>query len=331
MEEYKILPEIVKLGHVALISQNVEKSLWFFKEVLGLEETKEVDGVHYLRAWGDFEHHTLSITAGAESRIEHIAWKAKRREDVASFAALFEEAGVEVTKINDKFEVGQGEAIRFQLPSGHNFEIYYDMERPLGEGDNKSILRNQPYKAWSKGVSPRRIDHINCMTTMSTQIIADFLAEKLGFQMRETIEVPGTDQIVGAWMNVSPLAHDIAVMSDPRAKSTSEVNHLAYWLDDGQDILRAADILAEAGLKCIGPGRHGGSRALYLYVEDPGSGLRIELFTNAYLVLEPDWEPIHWTTEELDLALTLWGQPVGATDEIMTGIYAGIVKETVKK
>lgn len=32
-----------------------------FKEVIGLEETEEADGVHYLRAWGDFEHHTLTL------------------------------------------------------------------------------------------------------------------------------------------------------------------------------------------------------------------------------------------------------------------------------
>ncbi len=78
--------EISKLGHFGLVSTDLEKSLWFFKEVIGLEETEVVDGVHYLRAWGDFEHHTLSIRAGEEAHLDHIAWRTKRREDVDLFA-----------------------------------------------------------------------------------------------------------------------------------------------------------------------------------------------------------------------------------------------------
>jgi catechol 2,3-dioxygenase len=64
MKKFDKAPEIAKLGHVALVSADIEQSLWFFKEIVGLEETIEVDGVHYLRAWGDFEHHTMSITSG---------------------------------------------------------------------------------------------------------------------------------------------------------------------------------------------------------------------------------------------------------------------------
>ena len=45
------LPEIAKLGHVALVSTDLDKSLWFFKELIGLEETEVVNGTHYLRAW----------------------------------------------------------------------------------------------------------------------------------------------------------------------------------------------------------------------------------------------------------------------------------------
>ena len=61
------LPEIAKLGHVALVTPDLEKSLWFFKELIGLEETETVDGTVYLRAWGDFEHHTLSINSRGSS------------------------------------------------------------------------------------------------------------------------------------------------------------------------------------------------------------------------------------------------------------------------
>lgn len=190
MEKFNYLPEIAKLGHVAIVSTDLEKSLWFFKEIVGLEETEEVDGVHYLRAWGDFEHHTLSLTAGSESRIDHIAWKAKRREDVKSFAVLLEDAGVDVSKLEAGVEKGQGEAIRFQLPSGHFFEIYFDMEKTKADSERKAALKNQTYKAWRKGISPRRIDHVNIGTNGDPNVVINFLAEKLGFKIREYIKAP---------------------------------------------------------------------------------------------------------------------------------------------
>ena len=306
MDKFIYAPEIAKLGHVALVTENLEKSLWFFKEVIGLEETCEVNGTHYLRAWGDFEHHTLSITAGKTSYIDHIGWKAKRREDVANFAQLLEDAGTEVLWIADGVEAGQGEAIRFELPSGHRFEIYYDMEKPAAEEGRKSVLKNQVYKSWAKGCSPRRIDHVNLQTSMDNKLIVNYLTETLGFKLREYL-VNSDDKQVAGWMSVTNLVHDVAMMTKPSV-GPNEMHHIAYWLDNSQDLLRAADILCENEVSFVGPGKHGISQAMYIYVKDPGSGLRVEIFTNSYLIFEPDWEPVKWSYDEyLKHGSTYWG------------------------
>lgn len=307
MEKFIYAPEIAKLGHVALVTENLEKSLWFFKEVIGLEETREVNGTHYLRAWGDFEHHTLSITAGEKSYIEHIGWKAKRREDVAHFARLLEDAGTDVRWIGDGEEVGQGEAIRFELPSGHRFEIYYDMEKPTAEQGRKSVLKNQVYKSWAKGISPRRIDHVNLKTSMDNKLIVSYLTETLGFKLREYMVNPNDEQ-VASWMSVTNLVHDVAMMTTKNSTKPNEMHHIAFWLDNSQDLLRAADILCENEVGFVGPGKHGISQAMYIYVKDPGSGLRVEVFTNSYLIFEPDWEPVKWSYDEyLKHGSTYWG------------------------
>ena len=73
------------------------------------------NGTYYLRAWGDFEHHTLSLTPGDRGRIDHIAWRTKRPEDVEGFSELLEKAGTEVKWIEAGEEAGQGRAIRFKL------------------------------------------------------------------------------------------------------------------------------------------------------------------------------------------------------------------------
>ncbi|WP_087974588.1 VOC family protein [Oceanobacillus rekensis] len=313
--EYRVLPEIAKLGHVAVVSTDLEKSLWFFKEVVGLEETEEVDGVHYLRAWGDFEHHTLSLTAGDESRVDHIAFKTKRPEDVGYFTELLEEAEVKIEKVPAGVEVGQGEAIRFQLPTGHNFELYFEMDQTPADPSRKARLKNQTYKAWRKGISPRRFDHVNIGTNEDANLIIDFLIEKLGFKVREYFKLPN-DAIGSAWLSVTPLVHDIAVMSTPDMKSPHELHHISYFTDNAQDILRAADMLSEEGFKFVGPGKHGITQAVYLYVIDPGSGLRLELFSNSYLILEPDWKPVEWSIEEAEFAVTYWGEQTGGASEL---------------
>ena len=299
-------PEISKLGHFGLVSTDLEKSLWFFKEVIGLEETEEADGVHYLRAWGDFEHHTLTIRAGEESRLDHIAWRTKRREDVDIFAENLQVAGYDIQWVEQGTEAGQGKAFRFQLPSKHTFEIYFDMEKTLAEPERRSVLKNQTYKSWNKGVSPRRIDHVNLLSSLPVKELADFMQEHLGFNLREYVEAPDGSYL-GAWLSVTPLVHDIAFSFDPNSPSTHEVHHIAYWLDNAQDLLRAADILKENGIYFKGPGKHGISQAMYIYAIDPGSGVRLEIFTNGYLIFEPDWEPIRWTLDEMDIGFTYWG------------------------
>ena len=307
MEKFLYAPEIAKLGHVALVSADLEKSLEFFRDTIGLEETEVVDGVHYLRAWGDFEHHTLSIAAGETSYIDHIGWRTKRREDVATFAKLLEDAGTEVRWVQAGEEVAQGEAIRFELPSGHRFELYYDMEKTPADESRKSVLKNQTYKSWAKGVSPRRIDHVNLQTSHDNAEIVKYLQEALGFKLREYFVNPDDVQLA-SWLSVTNLVHDVAIISTPRSKEPNEMHHIAYWLDNAQDLLRAADILCEADVQFVGPGKHGISQAMYIYVKDPGSGLRLEIFTNGYLIFEPDWEPVKWTYEEyLKNGSAYWG------------------------
>ena len=152
---------------------------------------------------------------------------------------------------------------------------------------------------------------------MDPSEIHQWLQEKLGFKMREYIKI-NNDQVFGGWMSVTPLVHDIAVMRDTTNAGPNRLHHLAYWLDNGQDLLRAADILKENGINFVGPGKHGITQALYIYVKDPGSGHRVELFNGSYLIFEPDWEPIEWTEEDMAVGLTYWGQDAVRDNEDTT-------------
>ncbi|WP_199677328.1 VOC family protein [Lysinibacillus yapensis] len=319
-----IKPEIAKLGYVALVSSDLEKSLVFFKEVIGLEETEVIDGVHYLRAWGDFQHHTLSIEQGERGYVRHIGWRTKSKEDVHLFKEVLENKGVHVENVPAWETPGIGEAIRFKVPSGHTFEFYYDVKKPKAQEHRRSVLKNQTYKAWAKGISPRRIDHVNLHTSEDWQVTYTFFQEVLGFKLREYLKKDESSQILAGWMSVTPLVHDVALVSRQKDEipTNARLHHLSYWVDDSQDVLRAADICREHDLPFCGPGKHSISQALYLYVSDPGSGCTVEIFTGGYLIFEPDWEPVAWNESERAFGNTYWGDSISKKELVKHTIEA---------
>ena len=51
-----------QLVHIEIYSPDVEKSVHFLRDVVGLDETGRDDTSVYFRAWGDYFHHTLKVT-----------------------------------------------------------------------------------------------------------------------------------------------------------------------------------------------------------------------------------------------------------------------------
>ena len=314
-------PEVAKLGYVALQSSDIEASVHFFKNIMGLELTEKVADSYYFRAWGDFQHHTLSISPGEKGKVTHIGFRTKRAKDIAIFERQLREKGLEIENISAWSTPGIGEAIRFTAPSGHRLELYYEIDTPKVEDHRKSVLKNQSYKSWARGVSPRRLDHVNIHTCADAKAAYDFFVQELGFRINECIETEDGDLKAG-WMSVTPLVHDVALVAHDDLETTGRFHHISYWLDSSGDLLRAADILKENNLAFIGPGKHSISQAIYLYVIDSGSGCRVELFTGGYLILEPDWETVVWRPEERAFGNTYWGDSITGNPLILSTIEA---------
>lgn len=293
----------------------------FFRDVIGLEVTKKVKDTYYFRAWGDFQHHTLSISPGEKGRVKYIAFRTKCAEDLQLFTVQLEGKGYEVERISPWTTPGIGEAIRFTAPSGHNLELYYDVEKGEVDEQRRSTLKNQTYKSWAKGISPRRLDHVNIHTCAPGNNAYDFFVDELGFRINECIETE-EGKLLAGWMSVTPLVHDVALVAHESLETTGRFHHISYWLDSSGDLMRAADILKEHGLKFIGPGKHSVSQAIYLYVIDPGSGCRVELFTGGYLIFEPDWETVVWRPEERAFGNTFWGDSITGNELIVPTIEA---------
>ena len=95
---------------------------------------------------------------------------------------------------------------------------------------------------------------------------------------------------------------------------TAQLHHIAYNLENLSDALTAADILKDLDVSFgTGPGKHGIGQAMYLYVHDPGSDHRIELYAGGYLIFDEDWEAIEWKPVDFPEGLNWYGDPIDVT------------------
>jgi catechol 2,3-dioxygenase len=61
-------PQLAHAGSISIGTQSIEKSLWFFRDILGMEEVERVDDVAYLRAYQEHGHHSLVLTQRSSPR-----------------------------------------------------------------------------------------------------------------------------------------------------------------------------------------------------------------------------------------------------------------------
>jgi catechol 2,3-dioxygenase len=285
--------DLAHLGHVELLTPRPVESLRFFTEVFGLAEVARRGQSVYLRAFGDYELATLKLTEARQAGLAHTAWRAFSPAALARRVAAIEASGRGLGWIEG--DLGHGPAYRFTDPDGHPMEVYYEAERYRAPEGERPALKNQPQRYPNRGAWVRRLDHVNVLCDDVTSN-RRFMEETLGFRLREQVMLDdGTE--AGAWISVTPLTHDIAYTLDA-TRARGRLHHIAYYTDNREDILRAADIFLEGGYFIeTGPSKHALTQAFFLYGYEPG-GNRVELFSGGYLIFAPDWEPVVWTQAE---------------------------------
>ena len=302
---------VAHVGHAELRVTDLERSRWFFTEVMGLFVSNEDDERIYLRAWQDWDHHTLILKKADSPGLEHVGWRVEAPEDLMAFEKRFKELGMEYHWIEGGTELGQGDGLRFLTPSGISTELYWDRELFVNEDPSlDSKLPSHPQKYVGKGIAPRRFDHMNFL---ANDVAAEqrWLDEILGIHHRYYLEGGSGDRL-GSWMSRTNVSHEVALMRN-RNQNGTLLHHVGYYADSPDQVIRAATMLADHGIEIEwGPGQHGTSGAIFLYFFEP-SGNRIEVWTGGFLIFAPDWEPIRWGTEEAPLGLELWGSGMPET------------------
>ena len=285
---------ILRLSHLEVRVPDLELSTAYYTEVMGLLQTHAGDDRVYLKGWDEQQHHSLILAHAPTYGVDVVGFKVQDLEDLERYAERIEAWGIATKRLEaGELGPGSGETLRFTAPSGHVTELVHGMQQ-VG---NALPLHNPPPEPQGlSGMHPPRLDHVFLMCE-DVDEITRFYREVLDFRLTEQILADDGHQLA-TFLERTHTAHDIAFITGPQGA----FHHMAYWVDDWNDLRRAADICAYHGVRIdAGPTRHGATRGWGLYFFDP-AGNRNEVYTGGYFA-DPDREPITWTEAEMGRAV----------------------------
>jgi len=284
---------ILRLSHVDVRVPDLDLATAYYTEVMGLLEVERTDSAVYLKCWDEVDHHSLKLVYAPRVGLERISFKVEHDDDLAELESRIEAYGFPVRRASRGEEIGQGESIRFDTPSGQEMELVREVDKV---GGVLPRLNPPPMPMGLPGIAPPRMDHV-LVTAEEVGEATKFYREVLGFRLTEQL-LDGNGHQIGVWMERSHSPHDLAVVSGPNGG----LHHFAFWLDDWDHVRRAADILAYNGVQIdVGPTRHGITRGNTIYFFDP-LGTRNEVFTGGYRP-DPDFPTITWTEDNIGKAI----------------------------
>ncbi|MEE9416724.1 MAG: catechol 2,3-dioxygenase [Acidimicrobiales bacterium] len=284
---------VLRLSHVDITVTDLELAAAYYTQVMGLDLVERTPDRLFFKCWDERDHHCLAIRHDTRVGLDRFAFKVESEDDLAHFERRIEASGYVVDRISEGEEIGQGESIRFELPSGHQMELVANVDKV---GGRLPLINPPPIVDGLVGIAPPRIDHL-LVHAEEVPEIARFFQDVLDFRLTEQLLDGGGHQTI-AFLERSAKPHDIAFVQGPNGA----LHHFSFWLDDWDHIRRAADILAYNGISIdVGPTRHGLTRGNTIYFFDP-MGTRNEVFTGGYRP-DPDFPTITWTDDRAGQAV----------------------------
>jgi catechol 2,3-dioxygenase len=285
---------ILRLAHVDVRTPDLELSTAYYTEVLGLQLAERGEDTVYLKCWDEEDHHSIRLRYDPRTGLDLFSFRVEREDDLAELETAITKYGCQVQRVSRGEAVGQGESIRFGIPSGQTMELVYELDKT---GSLLGKLNPAPVPPpGMPGIAPPRLDHM-LINAEEVSEAAAFFRSVLGFRMTEQVLDANGHQL-GVWLERSHSPHDIAIVNGPNGA----LHHFAFWLDDWDQVRKAADILAFNGVQIDqGPTRHGVTRGNTIYFFDP-LGIRNEVFTGGYRP-DPDFPSITWTEDQFGRGL----------------------------
>lgn len=251
-----------KLGYVAVNVSDLERSVAFYRDVVGVEVSEyRKNEVAYLRFGED--HHSLAFYPAAQPGLKRMAYEMQSDEDLEAARRHLQHLGVkyEEVPLAEAADLRHRQSIRFHIPGcGIPMELYSGAERQL-----------KPFEPTLAQIL--RLGHI-VLNIEQFDTTFPWLVNHFGFRVSDHIkdEKAGEHEIAFLRCHPNPYHHSLGIARS----SKNQLHHYALMVRDLDDIGRGNNRLPRAGAKIVfGPGRHVASGSVFLYFLDP-DGITIE-------------------------------------------------------
>ena len=141
------MPErlLSSIAHVELLTPDLDASVEYARDVLGLDVVLRVDDSVYLRCWGDYYRYSLVLTSADRPGLGHVSWRAEGEDQLNEAVRRIEASGLGGDWHEGSF--GHGRAYRFTGPGGHRQEIFWDVELAVAPPGEESTYPERPQRA----------------------------------------------------------------------------------------------------------------------------------------------------------------------------------------
>lgn len=292
---------VLRPGYVRLRVMDLDSALLHYRDRMGLELVRSGGGLAYLRAYDEFDDHSVVLCESDSPGLDRIGFKVATVDDLERFAGRLSSLGLAVENLQPDPDAALGARISFVAPSGHRFDLYAEMA--LAENGppvaNPDIWRDEP-----RGMRIVRYDHC-ALLTQDTAAAARVFVEALDFKVAEELVAPD-GMAIGIFLSCSTKAHDLAFLASP---DDGKIHHTSFLVESWHDVGHASDLIARHDISLdIGPTRHGITRGQTVYFFDP-SGNRNEIFAGGYHFY-PDNPTRRWTADQAGKAIFYYQKAV---------------------
>src|SRR5574343_301758 len=111
---------VMRPGHVQLRVLDIDESVHFYKNVLGLVETgRDAAGRVYFKAWDEHDHNSVVLRQAETAGMDFMGFKVRDKATLEKLDADLQAYGVKTERIPAGDMLETGERVRFVIPSGH--------------------------------------------------------------------------------------------------------------------------------------------------------------------------------------------------------------------
>jgi catechol 2,3-dioxygenase len=142
------LKGVLRPGYIQIRVTDLDAALTHYVDRVGLHEvSREADGRVYLRAWDEFDRHSIVLRQADMPGMDYAGFKVASDSDLDIFARRIEEHGTKVEEVPAGEQPGLGRRLSFIVPTGHRIELFSEMalsdHGPMTR--NPEIWREEPH------------------------------------------------------------------------------------------------------------------------------------------------------------------------------------------